>query len=213
MKKPKIELAKIKILKGKKKNTEFKVQFNPPEYTLSKSNEFANVNIPGLDSPLLQFTRGGLQTLTVELLFDTYEEGGNVKDKTKPIEALMEIDPDLHAPPVCEFSWGKAINSFTCVVTQISKKFTMFNDKGIPVRATFNVTFSEYKTEAQLKKPRNSPDRTKVYTPRLGDSLWSIAAEEYGDPSKWRAIADANDLDNPRYIPVDQDLIIPKLEV
>ena len=33
------------------------VQFNPTEYSLSKSNQFAEVAIPGLDSPVVQFVR------------------------------------------------------------------------------------------------------------------------------------------------------------
>lgn len=210
-----MQKATIKVLKGwkkkPKKKKEIKVLFNPPEYTLSKSNEFANINIPGLESPLLQFTRGGLQTLTVDLFFDTYEKNEDVRNYTNDVVALMEIDEDLHAPPVCQFTWGKGV-SFTSVVTQISKKFTMFNAEGIPVRATFSVTFSEYKTEAQLKKPTSSPDRTKVYMLKQGDSLWAIAKEEYGDPAKWRAIADANDIDNPRELPIGVEIKIPALE-
>ena len=35
---------------------EVPVKFYPSEYTLEKSNEFASINIPGLESPVLQFT-------------------------------------------------------------------------------------------------------------------------------------------------------------
>src|SRR5947207_3438113 len=39
------------------------VLFNPQEYSLSKDNNFAQVAVPGLRSPLLQFVHGNLQTL------------------------------------------------------------------------------------------------------------------------------------------------------
>lgn len=207
-----MEKAKILVLKGKKKGAEIKVRFNPPEYTLSKSNEFANINIPGLESPLLQFTRGGLQTLSLDLFFDTYETGEDVRKKyTDKVVELMDIDEELHAPPICRFMWGGGI-SFTCVISQINKKFTMFDSNGIPVRATLTVTFNEYKTDADLKIPTSSPDRTRVRTLKRGDSLWAVANEAYGSPEYWRAIAAANGIDDPRYLPVGEEIKVPALE-
>jgi len=208
-----MEKAKIIVLKGKNKGTKIEILFNPKEYTLDKSNEFANINIPGLESPLLQFTRGGLQTLTMDLFFDTYtyEKGKDVRIYTDQVVKLMEIDEELHAPPVCKFIWGKGIE-FVFVLSKMTKKFTMFDSNGTPVRATLTVTFNEYLTEAEFKKPTSSPDRTKVYTLKEGDSLWAIADKEYGNPGQWRVIAEANDIENPRIPPVGQEIEIPPLE-
>lgn len=208
-----MEKAKIIVLKGKNKGTKIEVLFNPKEYTLDKSNEFANINIPGLESPLLQFTRGGLQTLTMDLFFDTYtyKKGEDVRIYTDKVIKLMEIDEELHAPPVCKFLWGKGIE-FVFVLSKMTKKFTMFDSNGTPVRATLTVTFNEYLTEAELKKPTSSPDRTKIYTLKEGDSLWAIADKEYGNPGQWRVIAEANDIENPRIPPVGQEIEIPPLE-
>ncbi len=208
-----MEKAKIIVLKGKNKGTKIEVLFNPKEYTLDKSNEFANINIPGLESPLLQFTRGGLQTLTMDLFFDTYtyKKGEDVRIYTDKVIKLMEIDEELHAPPVCKFLWGKGIE-FVFVLSKMTKKFTMFDSNGTPVRATLTVIFNEYLTEAELKKPTSSPDRTKIYTLKEGDSLWAIADKEYGNPGQWRVIAEANDIENPRIPPVGQEIEIPPLE-
>ena len=41
----------------------FPVLFNPEEYTLSKDNNFAQIAVPGLRAPLLQFVSGNMQTL------------------------------------------------------------------------------------------------------------------------------------------------------
>ena len=51
------------------------VMFNPPEYQLQKSNQFAEIGIPGLGSSLVQFVRGTAQTLTMTLFFDTSDSG------------------------------------------------------------------------------------------------------------------------------------------
>lgn len=45
-----------------------------------------------------------------------------------------------------------------------------------------------------------------------GDTLWDIADEEYGDPTKWEVIAEANDIENPRDLEPGTTLVIPELE-
>ena len=68
-----------------------------------------------------------------------------------PKEGLMDIDSDLHAPPVCIFIWGTFI--FQCIIERVTKKFTMFLPEGIPVRATLNVTLKEYReVDKQLRR-------------------------------------------------------------
>lgn len=124
----------------------------------------------------------------------------------------MDIDSDLHAPPICLFIWGTFL--FPCIIETVSKRFTMFLPDGTPVRATLTVTLKEYKEhEVQVKEiSRQSADRTKTWQVKQGDSLWLIAAKEYGDPDLWRPIAEANDIDNPRILRSGVELIIPPLE-
>jgi len=198
-------------LQGKKKDV-IPVCFNPADYSLDKSNQYQDTSIPGLQSPVTQFVSGGAQTLTLELFFDTYEKQKDVREYTKKIDSLVNIDPDIHAPPVCKFVWGGL--EFKAVVEKVTKKFTMFLSDGIPVRATLNLTFKEYKTvEEQLQEiKKQSSDRTKLWTVREGDSLWSIAAVEYGDQGEWRYIAKANEIVNPRILPPGTLLEIPPLE-
>ena len=51
------------------------VTFNPTEYTLNKGVQVAEIAIPGLDSPILQFVRGQSETLTLDLFFDSTDSG------------------------------------------------------------------------------------------------------------------------------------------
>ena len=46
-------------------------QFNPSELSFQKGVQIAEIAIPGLDAPLLQFVRGQNETLTLDLFFDT----------------------------------------------------------------------------------------------------------------------------------------------
>ncbi len=196
--------------------------FNPSEFSVERTNQFTEVNIPGLPSSTFQFVKGGARTLTMDLFFDTYEEKKDVRtytdsitgweSETKKGKGLMDIDSDLHAPPVCLFVWGAYI--FPCIIERVNKNFTMFLPEGFPVRATLSVTLKEYiEVVTQLKEiSLQSADRTKTWTVKEGDSLWFIAAKEYGNPTLWRHIAEANKIDNPRVLKPGMELIIPPLE-
>lgn len=178
------------------------VQFNPPEYTLNKGAQLAEIGIPGLDSPLLQFIRGQNEKLTLDLFFDTTTMSGGMTDEATPVTTLtrsiyqlVKIQPRTHAPPRVRFVWGDNDGlSFKAVVESVQQKFTLFNPLGVPLRATLSVTFREYKTlEDQISELNlQSSDHTKRRVVRRGETLSQIAAEEYADPSLWRLIADAN---------------------
>src|SRR6201996_9831898 len=84
----------------------FKVPFNPNNYSLSKANQIAEAAIPGLNAPILQYVHGNTRTLDMELFFDTYEKGTPVTWATDDIYDLLLIDPETHAPPICEIAWG-----------------------------------------------------------------------------------------------------------
>ncbi len=194
--------AFVEALQGSFKGQRAEVIFNPAEYSLEKGNQFSSAALPGLSNPILSFVNGDADTLTMELFFDTYTNkgGADVRIDTNRIARLLEIDPELHAPPPVRFVWGPL--SFKAIIERLTQRFTMFKEDGVPVRATLNVTFKEYKTiEEQLsEKPNQSSDWTKRRVIAQGDRLDLIAAVEYGDPADWRRIAAANDLPNPRLL-------------
>jgi len=176
----------------------FEVQFNPTEYTLNKGAQIAEIAIPGLDSPILQFIRGQNEKLTLDLFFDTTlggmdESARDVRDLTKSIYQLVKIQPATHAPPRILFYWGRGL-SFKAIVESVQQKFTLFSPLGIPLRATLSVSFREYKTlEEQIKELNaKSSDHTKRRVVKRGETLSKIAGDEYQDPNEWRRIADAN---------------------
>lgn len=205
--------ASIKLKHNPKK--EFVVLFNPEEYTLNQDNNFASQTIPGLSSPLLQFVNGNLRTLDMELFFDTYDNPilpkPDVRNITNRFIRLMEIDPELHAPPVLIFSWASL--QFYCVLAKATQKFIMFWDDGRPVRARLTVTFNEYvDLEREARRvSRRSADLSKVYMVTQGETLSGIAGKLYENPQMWRPIAIANGISDPRSIAVGQPLRIPSL--
>jgi nucleoid-associated protein YgaU len=45
-----------------------------------------------------------------------------------------------------------------------------------------------------------------------GDSLQSVAHRTYGDPGRWRLIAEANGVDNPLHLRRGTSLNLPRLD-
>nr|WP_221382014.1 peptidoglycan-binding protein [Actinoplanes polyasparticus] len=194
------------------------VEFNPAEYTLTKGAQIAEIAIPGLDAPVLQFIRGQSETLKLELFFDTTAAGlgataADVRTLTNSFYQLVKIQPKTHAPPRIRLTWGAGL-SFKAIVESVDQKFTLFSPAGLPLRATLTVALREYKTlEEQLAELNlQSPDHTKTRAVAEGETFALIAAAEYGDPRLWRRIADANPaVEDPMAPPVGFPLVVPSV--
>jgi LysM repeat protein len=187
------------------------VAFNPEEYSLNKDNNFASQAVPGLSSPILQFVHGNVRTLEMELFFDTTDARTDVREQTQKVTDLLKIDPELHAPPVLRVAWGSL--SLRCVLTRANQKFVKFLEDGRPTRARITVSFSEFiDPEREAKEVnRQTADFTKLHTVVHGDTLAALAARFYADPARWRPIAIANGLDDPRALEPGQSLRVPAL--
>jgi hypothetical protein len=199
---------------------EITVLFNPNSYTITKPVTWTGTSDRGLNAPTLVFGGGGSRQLTLDLFFDVTEpvDGTpikDVRDKTNAIVALTRIERKgkSPSPPVCEVSWGTAPPNldfpFIGVVTNLVQRFTLFRSTGEPVRANLTVTMMEFLDAVEDKK-QTDPELTTRRV-RRGDTVTSIAAEVYGDATGWRAIAEANNLDDPRRLRIGRTLNIPKL--
>jgi hypothetical protein len=190
--------------------------FNPFEYTVSKSNTYSEEPNNGSSTPEVEFQKSGPQTLQLNLTFDTYETGADVSLTTNQLWKFMEPGEgegeDKDPPPKAAFVWG--VFRFVAVITQMTQRFTLFKPDGTPVRATVQCTFTQY--DDQNDYPNQNPTSgggpiQRVRSLVRGDRLDSIAAEVYGDATKWRAIAEYNEISDPLALRPGQRLIIPEL--
>ena len=188
------------------------VMFNPPDYRLQKTNQFAEIRIPGLGSTPLQFVAGNPKTLTLDLFFDTTDRRVDVRLHTEPFLGFTAVNRKTHAPPTLLFIWGSL--AFPCVLESVTEHYEHFDAAGMPLRAQLTVTLKGYDVlEGLLASiPLESADRAKIRTVRAGDTLQSVAAEEYGDPRQWRPIAEASQIDDPLAVQPGQLLRIPPLK-
>lgn len=188
------------------------LKFNPSEYQLQKSNTFAEIAIPGLESPPLQWIRGGPETLSMELVVDTSDTLEDVRAKyVRPLRDLLSPAEKLHAPPIVQFVWDGAV--FDGVLESLGTTYVLFDPSGVPLRARLAVTMKEYRPVAiqVLETRKSSPDVDKVWTVTAGDTLDLIAFAVYRDPALWRVLAEANGISDPRSLPPGLQLTVPKL--
>jgi nucleoid-associated protein YgaU len=193
--------------------------FNPKEYSSTKQNQWQDKTAKGENVPHIEFGGGQPATLQMQLFFDTYATGEDVRQKhTDAIWELMLVDESLKdakskksRPPMVRFQWGKAWY-FEAVITNISQKFTLFLGDGTPVRATLDVTFRQIKDTKRFGRQNptsGGEENQRQWEVKAGDTLAWIAYAEYGDSNEWRRIADANRMNNLRQLRPGQMLEIP----
>jgi len=205
--------ATLEILQPTEAKAVIPLRFNPTEYQLQKGNNFAEIPIPGLESPPIQFIRGAAEKLSLDLIVDTSDTLDDVREKyTNKLRALMNINAKLHAPPIVRFNWDRQI--FVGVFESLNITYTLFKQDGVPLRAKLSAVLKEYRPAAvQVEEtPRQSPNVEKAYTIRRGDTLSAIAGQVYRDSSRWRVIALANGITDPSRVEIGATLIIPRLQ-
>jgi len=190
---------------------EIEVLFNPSEYTIVRNVSYAEIAIPGLQMPLLQFVRGETQELQVELFLDRSETRESIADDLEALRELVRIDNELHAPPLARFSWSQT--EFVGVTAGFRERFVLFGEDGAVQRARVSLSIKRFQApDSQWEEiGYESPDRSKTWVVSEGDRLDQIAAREYGDPSRWPIIAEANGIERPRSLVPGTVLTIPAL--
>ncbi len=205
---------------------DFKVLFNPNQIEITKSGwttKEGSSEPRAVDSPA---------TVKLDLFFDTtlqlFKKNGaprtpsekpeNVQNYTQDVYALVQpsIGTVTKRPPRCQLIWGTISGNGSVLMPdgyleQVTKKLTHFLEDGTPVRATLTCTFKEWEPSNKQQKRAHLID-DPVRMVRSGETLTSIAHEEYGDAALWRVIAKENRLSNPRVHP-GQVLTVPPLRL
>lgn len=217
-------LTKLKIQNLDNQDKSFDVLFNPTQLSLDEGSSWKEQAKPRHKTEL-QYNGWGLKSITMELFFDTYEAGTDVRKITgefaKLLEPTIKDGGNGKRPPKVKLVWGPAdpnpttgITNVEWVLEKLGQKFTLFTGEGMPVRATLNVTFKEFIAAKKVLKqsPRRSSFPEKNYTVKTGDTIAGVAATNWKDPTKWRVIAERNGIDNPRQLEAGKILSIPAIK-
>jgi LysM repeat protein len=203
-------LQKAEIYRVDNTNEKVVCQFNPKDFTITRSIKWRKREIQGENSPIWEFAGGESQELSIDLWFDSTDvasgEDADVRKKYKKLLEMAEIDEgNANAttgkgePPKCTFQWGSYL-SFEGVIQKISQNFTMFRPDGTPVRAKVGVTFAETVKPPAAQNPTTRTESRKIWVVQEGQTLDWIAYQEYGSAAQWRHIAETNDLADPLHL-------------
>ena len=208
--------------------TEIECYFNPTEYSVSKSNEWTYEKVTGTSLPPAQFSGGSPRQMELSLLLDQTLSVGKmtVQAATDALFKMMEVPSGgsgggtTSVPPFITFQWGTVVG-FKAVCTSLTVAYKLFKPTGEPIRAEVKMTLKQAdkastKSSNGANRGQNPTTRANagfgVHTVRDGDTLPSIAYQTYGDATRWRVIAEANDVDNPLHLRRGTPLSLPKLE-
>jgi len=216
--------------KGEKQGDAIEVEYAPSEISFSKAAQYADIAIPGLNQPVIQFVRGDAETLSLELFFDSTQDGTGpgsnpVTAEVEAFHQMVTVQGSQHAPPLVKVSWGDIFAGdalgaaenpdpvFTAVVLSVSRRFTLFSPDGNPLRAVVSLSQKQYASVADQVEAINyqSSDHTRIHTVAEGETLPLIAHDAYSDAARWRVIAEANQLDEVRTLKAGTQLVLPPL--
>ncbi len=201
---------------------EVPVQFNPTTLRLQISNSVPAGQSRG--NQVRQYTGSSSTTLTLDLVFDTADEGTtteprSVREKTGIVEKFVlpkGQDQNKQAPPKLRFQWGNLI--LDGIVDSVSIDFDLFAADGTPLRAKVSLSIKEQDSKYQFlsagpgaNTSSNAPQPGQASPGALGSIGASISAQaslaiggesaaEFAarvgvDPAAWRGLS--ADLSNP----------------
>ena len=120
-------------------------------------------------------------------------------------------------PPFVTFRWG-SVDLPKSVPVSLSIQFALFHPNGEPIRAHVDLELAQAEkastaSSSGADQPQNpttiAAGGLRMHRVRDGDSLPLLAFDAYGDPTLWREIAEANDVDDPLRLRSGTELTIP----
>jgi hypothetical protein len=198
--------------------TEIECMFNPTEYRLTQTLNVTRNDNPSKSGGTAEFRGTNAMTLTAQLFFDDFGSmKGDVTPRITTLLSWTHPTPDSMtklkpAPPLVTFKWGgnKQLDKFSGYLKSVVVNYTVFRKDGTPVQAKVDITIEGQPEPIGGQNPTShSIDSRRVHTMIDGDTLQSVAYQELGKPSYWRAIAELNGIDDPQRVEAGRTILIP----
>src|SRR6266542_3805950 len=221
------DMAKWRPIAGGKAVT---VDFDPQSLELSYTTTGMAAGVQNKPSGTRNKTpaqqSGQSATLSMTLLFDTTtSDGVSVQTRTDPLVGLTLPQDTGEGPPrpVMRFQWGTFL-FFGCVES-MTQTIDFFSDAGVPLRASVRLSIVEV-ARPDTRSGAGGPGPSQSFGANAGigasasfgvgasagigtasltlsqdgDTIQGIVARSGGSVS-WKAVATANNIDNPRLLP------------
>lgn len=141
------------------------------------------------------------------------QENDKVYDKVDDLEKLLYVyNSDGHRPSYVVVCFAAIL--FKGQLSRMNVDYTLFSEKGIPLRATVSLAFVGFRCSEEERKKfhKQSPDMSRLITVKEGETLPYLCHKIYGDSLLVRQIAKFNNLGGFRNIPAGTELLFPPLK-
>lgn len=190
--------------------------FNPKEWAITHAAEWKSETTKK-SAPPPEFKGPKPASANVEIFLDESDRSdGDISKTIARLQKLVapeanSVSSNKPSAPHVLFEWGKAI-TFRGYVDSVAVKYTLFRGQGTPIRGTATVAMKEFPVPASGQNP-TSGGRAGHRSHRLvaGDTLASVAYAEYGDPNRWRHLAEHNGIDDPLRVREGMVVHVPPL--
>jgi nucleoid-associated protein YgaU len=207
---------------GGAQRAKIQFQFNPSDYRITKGANYSRSPSKATDASNSEFTGATARTMSLRMFLVAFNAQGDA-DPTVADKMGEDIDKlfDCCAPtdqskssgtpsaPQVQFQWGQVVG-FKAVVTNLSAEYQAFLPDGRPSRVELFLEMQEVTKPTPGQNPTSgglNAMRTRVLVD--GDTLASVAFDEYRDPTLWRALARANEIDDPLRVSSGTSILIP----
>jgi nucleoid-associated protein YgaU len=200
----------------------FIVPYNPNTFTISNKVEYKVPDPKGKGGEDPTFEKIPPMEFNVEFVIDGTgvsidsskdKEHNHVREEVKRFRKITgaSINGEIHRPNYLALLWGTI--HIDCVLTSLSIVYTLFEKDGSPLRAKVTCAFLERisSRKSNLETRLESPDLTKVYKIREGDTLPLIANEKYESPAYYLQLARVNKITNFRNLKPGHQIILPPM--
>ena len=193
-------------------------QYNPDSFTIQTKGGWTFSKQPATQGCPPQWKGVDLPEVTVKILLDAFAvppvpPAATIQQlKILTLPTPQSMIAGMPSPTRVIFGWGPNIIMSQAIITSVSVAYERFL-LGMAVRATASVTLKAVPLPAPLGPTNPSSGgltSLRTHTVVEGDTLASIAFEEYQDPNKWRALAEANKIDDPMRVKEGTVLIVPE---
>ncbi|MEW1824439.1 MULTISPECIES: LysM peptidoglycan-binding domain-containing protein [unclassified Streptomyces] len=200
----------------------FAFDFNPAQLSLTRRAQWKTTPAQiERDGSLPEFMGSQPREMGVEIFLDSSDEptSNSVLKKVESLLACCDVTTKSIAakqpsPPWVVFQWGSFSTArFTAYVSSVEAAYSLFGTTGVPIRATCRLQLHEIPSNTKGQNPTSGAlTAQRVHRVVAGDSLQSLAWREYGDSAAWRAIAEANGIDDPTRLANGVELVLPSAE-
>lgn len=189
---------------------------NPTQIQFSRNVKFnRDANANSKADPPAQFTGTDATTLQLQLLLDAMTtKDGSIQKQIDQLVKWTNVPENKPNPPRLMFNWGSlkigSDSAFVGFLEQLRVTIEMFSKDGVPRRASISLSLKSGVYAPPATNPTSGAEmsrRRKVL--QRGQSLQSLAYDEFRDAGAWRVVAELNGIDDPTRLRPGQEVLLP----